>query len=52
MECRYRCNSRGRIMDKLYKALDKLVEKDIILDYELSDDFGNGWVDMYLKIEE
>ena len=39
-------------MDKLYKALDKLVEKDIILDYELSDIFGNGWVDMYLKMEE
>ena len=40
------------VMKELYKALDKLVEKDIIIDYELSDDFGNGWIDMYLKLEE
>jgi hypothetical protein len=39
-------------MEELYKALDKLVEKNIIIDYELSDDFGNGWIDMYLKLEE
>ena len=39
-------------MEQLYNALDELVEKGIILDYELSDDFGNGWVDMYLKLEE
>lgn len=39
-------------MEKLYDALSDLVEKGIILDYELSDDFGNGWVDMYLKLEE
>jgi uncharacterized protein YebE (UPF0316 family) len=39
-------------MDKLYAALDKLIDKGIILDYELSDIFGNGWVDMYLKMEE
>ena len=37
---------------QVYRALDKLVEKDIILDYEFSDVFGNGWVDMYLKMEE
>jgi uncharacterized protein YebE (UPF0316 family) len=40
------------VMEELYKALDKLVEKNIIIDYELSDDFGNGWIDMYLKLEE
>ncbi len=39
-------------MEELYEALDKLVKKDIIIDYELSDDFGNGWIDMYLKLEE
>ena len=39
-------------MEELYKALDQLVKNDIILDYELSDDFGNGWVDMYLKLQE
>ena len=39
-------------MNKLYEALDKLIDQGIILKYELSNIMSNGWIDIYLKIEE
>ena len=39
-------------MNKLYEALDKLIDQDVILKYELSNIMSNGWIDIYLKIEE
>ena len=43
---------RGRRMNKLYEALDKLIDQGKILKYELSNIMSNGWIDIYLKIEE
>ena len=46
-------------MKKIYKELDKLVERKVIFAYDWSDEFtdsfGNDWVDilvMYKKEEE
>ena len=39
-------------MNKLYEALDKLIDQGKILKYELSNIMSNGWIDIYLKIEE
>jgi len=46
-------------MEELYKELDKLVEKKVIFNYDLSDSFtdsyGNDWLDilvMYKQEEE